>query len=71
MATCEETSTEYLCKTKSFPHDLQETTAEVFCMCGYRAHVVTQAQWLHSYYPNTDTKCNVITLAQDFRTFDT
>lgn len=68
MATCEETTTEYLCKTKSLPPDLQETTAKAFCMCGYRAHVITQAQQLHSYYPNTD---NVITLAQDFRTFDT
>lgn len=70
MATCEETTTEYLCKAKSLPLDLQETT-KVFCMCGYRAHMITQAQQLHSYYPNTDTKCNVITLAQDFRTCDT
>lgn len=55
MAVCEEITTECLCKTKSLPLDLQETTAKVFCMCGYRAHVITQAQQLHSYYPNTDT----------------
>lgn len=62
MATGVETTTEYLCKTKSLPLALQETTAKVFHMCGYRAHVITPAQQLHSYYPNTDTQSAVSSL---------